>query len=95
MVAAFPLVILIGCGTTKDRVTAATVARAVAETPTRLPEAPTYCTDEMPTVIPGDEKWRWVQKRWEYTRDAEIKRDVWCWNVWYKGVVDHAAGVTQ
>jgi hypothetical protein len=90
--------ILIGCGNTKqlEQLRTASVEKAVAAAPTRLPPAPAYCTDEMPTVDPvSGEKTRWTQKRWEIVRANEITRDRWCWGTFYKGVANHAAGVAN
>lgn len=44
-----------------------------------LPEWPQYCREPMPTVIPKLDEPVWgSQRRWEITRENDIKRDAWC-----------------
>lgn len=52
-----------------------------------LPDYPTYCSDQMPAVVPKlDEPIDGTQKRWEIVRAHENARIEWCANVFYGGL---------
>lgn len=83
---------LIGCSATLDkRASEAAIVKAIASAPTNIADWPAYCDEQTPKVIPKiNEKWRWVQYRWEVVAENEDKRKAWCAE-FYKAQQNHAA----
>lgn len=93
MAAGLATMICSGCNTDSKRYAAAEVQVAVAQAPTILPDWPPYCSEPMPTVVPKpQEKWRWVQGRWEIVRDGENRRVEFC-SKFYADAKANAAGI--
>lgn len=64
-----------GCTTTDRALLGAATAQGRAKAGVTLPDLPPECRAPMGRVAPKEgEKWRWVQKRWEFTADAQDKR---------------------
>lgn len=87
--------ILIGCNTTAKRLDDAAIVKAVAETPTILPDYPAYCSDLMPIVKPALQEPVWgSQARWEIVRKHENDRIEFCAK-WYGTTASNARGIPK
>ena len=71
--------ILAGCGTLDQRLTAASSEIGRQSAGVTLPALPPRCREDMPRVAPrAGEKWRAVQGRWQIVADGVDRRTADC-----------------
>lgn len=70
--------VLAGCSTTEKRMQAAAVTQGQARASIEFPTLPAACTAKVGRVVPGDEPWVIVHKRWQITADNRDRQAADC-----------------